>query len=302
MDSEKRAKLESAGWKVGDAGDFLGLAPDDDAPQMGVSTEMRDRIEQELAEIETSEDVIILYACESGSRAWGFASTDSDYDVRFLYVRPASWYLSVNLESKRDVIERPINDVLDISGWDLRKALGLFRKSNPPLLEWLGSPIVYREASTVAAELRQLAPTYYSPTACGYHYLHMAQNNSRGYLQAEQVRRKKYLYVLRPLLAIRWLEADLGVVPTEFAKLVDATVDDPAVRTAIDDLVADKAAGVELGMGPRIPVLSEFIDSEFERIESTPFSRTPPRPPVESLNQLFRAVLQEFGGLGEGLA
>jgi predicted nucleotidyltransferase len=99
---------------------------------------------ERLAAIEQTEAVRILYACESGSRAWGFASPDSDYDVRFPYVRPRDWYLSIDLERRRDVIERPIEGVLDINGWDLRKALQLMRKSNPPLFEWLHSPLVYR--------------------------------------------------------------------------------------------------------------------------------------------------------------
>ena len=104
---------------------------------------MKEIILAQLNEIEKNHDVVILYACESGSRAWGFPSADSDYDVRFIYLRPVKWYLSV--EEKRDVIEVPINEQLDINGWDLRKALQLFRKSNPPLMEGLGSPIVYLE-------------------------------------------------------------------------------------------------------------------------------------------------------------
>ncbi len=254
---------------------------------------MKDQIENVLNEIEESEGVRILYACESGSRAWGFASTDSDYDVRFLYCRPTSWYLAVNLEAKRDVIERPIDDVLDVSGWDLRKALQLFRKSNPPLLEWLGSPIVYREVTQVAEQMRELAKTYYSPIACGYHYLHMARNNCREFLKSDVVRRKKYFYVLRPLLAIRWLEAERGVVPTEFARLVEATVEDHKVREAIDALVCEKAAGVELGTGPTIPVLSDFVYAELERLEGTPFSQTPPKQPIALLDQLFQNALLE---------
>src|SRR5438045_8726086 len=123
---------------------------------------MEERIKAALTEIERDEGVRIFYACESGSRAWGFPSADSDYDVRFLYVRPRDWYLSVDVERKRDVIERPITDELDVSGWDIRKALMLLKKSNPPLLEWLGSPIIYRETLTIADRLRSLLPAYYS--------------------------------------------------------------------------------------------------------------------------------------------
>ena len=158
---------------------------------------------QNLSDIEHAENVRIFFACESGSRAWGFPSADSDYDVRFLYIRPVEWYLSI-LED-RDVIEKPISGDLDINGWDLKKALGLFRKSNPPLMEWLGSPIVYRETGTIAQRMRDLAPTFYSPISSTYHYLQMARRNFREYLHGEQVWVKKYFYVLRPLFAVQWL-------------------------------------------------------------------------------------------------
>ena len=109
-----------------------------------IADAVRAEVARRLRQIEAEEGVRIFYACESGSRAWGFPSKDSDYDVRFLYAHPRPWYLSIDVERKRDVIERPITDEIDLGGWDLRKALQLFRKSNPPLLEWLQSPIIYR--------------------------------------------------------------------------------------------------------------------------------------------------------------
>lgn len=112
---------------------------------------MFDRIKEKLLEIQEREGVFIFYACESGSRAWGFPSVNSDYDVRFLYTRERHFYLSIDVEDRRDVIELPIDDELDISGWDLRKALRLLRKSNPPLLEWLSSPIVYLQDEEMIA-------------------------------------------------------------------------------------------------------------------------------------------------------
>ena len=121
--------------------------------QGAVSSVMHKRIVESLRQIECEEDVTILYACESGSRAWGFESTDSDYDVRFIYLRKTPWYLTI--QNKRDVIERPISDELDIAGWDLPKALGLFRKSNPPLLEWLRSPVVYLEEASRLVQQNQ---------------------------------------------------------------------------------------------------------------------------------------------------
>lgn len=250
-------------------------------------------IHRALDQVEAGGDALILLAVESGSRAWGFPSADSDYDVRFIYVRPSDWYLAIDLEEKRDVIEYPLRDSIDLCGWDLRKALRLFRKSNPPLLEWLQCPIVYRERCSLGARLRAMLPDVYSPGASFYHYLHMARGNIREYLSGDSVWRKKYFYVLRPLLAMRWIEQGLGPVPIEFAMLVDATVADPAVREAIGELLAAKRAGVELDRGPRMPVLSEFIATEMARLGgvSAPWaSRT---APVAALNGLFRVVLEE---------
>ena len=158
-------------------------------------------IQARLQHIEREENVCIFYACESGSRAWGFPSEDSDYDVRFMYVHHKDWYLSI--DERRDVIERPINDMIDLSGWDIRKALRLFGKSNPPLLEWFNSPIIYQQRLNIVNKLKALMPEYYSPKSCLYHYLHMAEGNFREYLKGQMVLVKKYFYVLRPILACK---------------------------------------------------------------------------------------------------
>ena len=259
-----------------------------------VAHSIREAVQTCLREIEDEESVKIFFACESGSRAWGFPSADSDYDVRFLYAHRRPWYLSIDLERKRDVIERPITDTLDISGWDLRKALQLFLKSNPPLLEWLQSPIIYREETTVASRFRDLIPVFYSPRKARYHYLHMAQGNYRDYLKGEEVWIKKYFYVLRPLLAILWIEADLGAVPMEFEILVERLVTSPSLRQAIDELLAVKRAGEEVGRGPRIAPISDFIEQELQRLASTRVEDNRPKPDVEALNRFFREALDEL--------
>ncbi|MFH1929101.1 MAG: nucleotidyltransferase domain-containing protein [Chloroflexota bacterium] len=256
---------------------------------------MREEIQARLQSIEIEEQVRIVYACESGSRAWGFPSADSDYDVRFIYLHPRDWYLSVDLERKRAVIERVIDGQLDINGWDLRKALQLLRKGNPPLMEWLGSPIVYLEEFTVADQMRDLTSRYYSPVACLYHYLHMARGNYRDYLKGPMVWVKKYFYVLRPLLAIKWIERGLGVVPTEFQVLVDQVVDSSELRDEIGKLVAAKRRGEELERGPRIERISEFIEDELVRLESKQFEQEYDKSvgPVGEFNRVFRAALEE---------
>ena len=250
-------------------------------------------IKQTLQRLEHVEDVVILLCVESGSRAWGFPSTDSDYDVRFVYVRRPEWYLSIDLENRRDVIEQPLEDEIDLNGWDIRKALKLFHKSNPPLLEWLQCSIVYRERFSFAARLHALLPEFYSPKSSFYHYLHMAKGNLREYLRGDTVWRKKYFYVLRPLLAMRWIDQGRGPAPIEFQKLVDATVDDPTLLAAIGNLVSTKRAGVELDRGPRIPAISDFIENEITRLEQTASNRPDAAPAAEKLNSLFRSMLDE---------
>jgi len=245
-----------------------------------------------LREIEREERVTIFYACESGSRAWGFPSKDSDYDVRLLYVRSRDWYLSIDVEDKRDVIERPISDMLDISGWDLRKALKLLHKSNPPLLEWLNSPIIYHQKFKIVETIRALVPEYYSPEACMHHYRHMAEGNYREYLKGEVVWVKKYFYVLRPLLAINWIEKESSAVPMEFSLLVERCVSSPQLRAAIEDLLERKRKGHELDREPRIAAISDFVESELERLGKTEIE-SKPKPTIGKLNEVFRAALHE---------
>jgi uncharacterized protein len=248
-------------------------------------------IEKRLFDIEKAQGVRILYACESGSRAWGFPSADSDYDVRFFYLHHIEWYLSV--EDKRDVIEYPLEQDLDINGWDLKKALRLFRQSNPPLLEWLGSPVVYLEKTSTATQMRELAKSYYSPKACIYHYLHMAQGNYRQYLKGERVKTKKYFYVLRPLLAINWIEQGYGVAPTGFGNLLERVVSSGPMKEEIQKLIELKRQGVELDEGPRIPVISDFIESELSRLEGNQVDYKSNAAPYEVLDDIFRDALRE---------
>ncbi|ROL92126.1 nucleotidyltransferase domain-containing protein [Pseudomonas protegens] len=227
-----------------------------------LSSAMRERVLAELARIERERNVQVLYACESGSRAWGFASTDSDYDVRFVYVEKPEWFIQV--DAGRDVIERPLDDELDISGWELRKTLGLLRKSNPTLLEWLDSPLVYRSEPAAAARLRELAEAFYSPPAARNHYLSMARKTFMAHLQDETLRFKKYFYALRPLLAVRWIDQGRGRPPMTFADLL-TTVEHRPLLDEVEALLARKRNADEAACGPRLPALHAFIAAELER-------------------------------------
>jgi len=254
-------------------------------------------IANNLQALEKEKNITILYACESGSRAWGFPSADSDYDVRFIYVRDKDWYLRVDSESCRDVVEQPVHGLLDINGWDLKKALKLLRKSNPALIEWLHSPIVYQENAAFTRVFKKLIPAFYLPQACFYHYSHMAHGNFREYLQGETVRVKKYFYVLRPVLAMRWIEQNRGIVPMKFEVLVETVVQDCEIRAAIDKLLCDKQQGFESAYMPKIPQISSFIESELARFNNIIPKPSNPATDVQLLNAFFMNTLNgEYDG------
>ena len=248
------------------------------------------KISDQLINIEAEYDVCILFAVESGSRAWGFASRNSDYDVRFIYVHKPNWYLSIR--DRRDVIECPISNDLDISGWDLRKALGLYSKSNPPLLEWLGSPIIYKDVYGLADILRTMLTTAFQPQRSMYHYLHMARGNYREYLKGEVVRLKKYLYVLRPILACLWIEKYGTMPPTEFSKLVRDARLSVTLNAAIDELLARKMSGDELDSAPKVPVLNEFIEQMLDHYSLLSGKRPTPVADYDALDLLFQEMLR----------
>ncbi len=260
-----------------------------------VSDAMRATVLDTLRRIEADEDVRVLFACESGSRGWGFASPDSDYDVRFVYVRRLDRYLT--LEPVRDVIERPIDDELDVSGWDVRKALQLLRDSNPTLLEWLRSPIVYRQDDVAATRFRALAEEGFSPVRGYHHYVSMAKKNLREHLQADVVRYKKYLYVLRPLLAARWIREGRGVPPMRFAELAQATLSDAALVAEINALLDVKMRAGESATSPRWPGLHAFIESELAAAQAHPMT-TAHKADGAALDAFLHDVVLRFDARG----
>lgn len=237
-------------------------------------------IQSKLLEIEKDKNVKILFAVESGSRAWGFESTDSDYDVRFIYAHKKNWYL--NILPKRDVIEYPINDEFDYSGWDLRKTMFLLNKSNPVLFEWLISPIVYYKDDYFYSIMKDLSKLYFSPISSVYHYLHMASGNYRVYLQGDNVKIKKYFYVLRPILACMWIESNKEPPPMEFDTLL-TQIQDKELIEKISELLVRKKSGIELGLEPKIVVINKFIEQKISYFEQTVNSFDPKKKQGQEL-------------------
>lgn len=257
---------------------------------------MRELIISELKKIEKNYNVRILLAVESGSRAWGFASPDSDYDVRFIYVRPKEEYL--RLDKVRDVIELPIADDLDINGWDLKKTLQLLYHSNPTLFEWFSSPIVYLK-TPFADQFKEIMNDYFSRKRSVYHYISMAEGNYREYLKGEMVRAKKYFYVLRPVLACRWLLDRNTPPPMLFSELISAELPE-YLRPDVESLLKLKTESPEIKEIPRIDILNEYLDLSIDEIKSAAACSTEDLSNNwDRLNSLFLRIVSSEPNINE---
>lgn len=249
---------------------------------------MEQIIQEKLNEIEQSEGVRVLHAVESGSRAWGFASPDSDYDVRFIYVRPKEEYLRI--DEPRDVIEWQMDEVLDINGWDLKKALLAYAKGNASLFEWNNSPVVYR-TSEEFSRIKEVAVQYFSEKAAVYHYYGTANKTMKEFLHGDNVRYKKYFYALRPLLAAQYIEAFHTAPPVLFEELLQPDLPKD-LRTAIDELLELKKQTTEKEEHPQIPAIRAFIESETERQKEIANTLEDDRNhDWTALNELFRELI-----------
>src|SRR5262245_31414476 len=235
-------------------------------------------IDARLRLVGEREQAAVLLAVESGSRAWGFPSPDSDYDCRFIYVRRRENYLA--LFPPRDVIEFPPDPVLDVNGWDLGKALRLMLKGNAVVIEWLTSPFAYAGDADFRAEALELARQAALPAAIARHYLHLGERQRRTYFaDTHAIPLKKIFYALRPAVALRWLRLHHGeaVPPMHFPTLVAASDLPTEVVAIIDDLLGRKATTRELGSGPLPEPIGALIDAEFA-LAREHWAREPWRP------------------------
>jgi predicted nucleotidyltransferase len=215
---------------------------------------MKEKILQKLKEIEQTHNVTILFAVESGSRAWGFASPDSDYDIRFIYKHKLEYYLS--LWEKPDVIEFMTQDDLDGSGWDLRKTIKLLAKSNAPLIEWLFSPVVYFEDADFAKQMREIALECFSPIAVLHHYLGTTKNFME-VCEMEEVKLKSYFYALRTALAGKWIIETNTFPPVAFADLLPIAPQN--IQEKILELQQIKANQDEKYLHPKEMLITDFL-------------------------------------------
>jgi uncharacterized protein len=248
---------------------------------------MIETIRRRLDALENEHGVRLLFAIESGSRAWGFPSPDSDWDVRFVYARRRDDYLK--LELPRDVIELPVEGALDINGWDLRKALQLARRSNPVLLEWLTSPICYGENAFARARLLDVARLAARTDVIAFHYDRTARRSFENL--AERRSAKRYCYSLRPSLALAFLRSRNQPPPMDVPMLL-AGLDLPrGFRDAVAVLIEAKSQLAEQDTTSKLPVIDAFIETVLSVPAPPPTSR-PSAAVIAATDNLFRELIQ----------
>jgi len=249
---------------------------------------MKTEIINKLTEIAAEYGIEILFACESGSRGWQFPSPDSDYDVRFIYVRRLNDYLSI--AEQNDQIGILTFGELDVCGWDIRKVLQLLRKSNTTPFEWLQSPIVYIQQPRFRDELWSLCKDYFDRRSNIHHYLGIAQGALETMKSGDQIKIKKLFYVLRPLLAAKWCVEKGCIAPMSIFPLISLMP--TSLQQLTTDLILLKSTTPE-GYTIKIePELKQFIDYEFEAC--TQASAEIPKSIFEvgPLNLFFRKVVK----------
>ena len=255
-------------------------------------------IDARLSSVEAEHEVRIALAIESGSRAWGFPSPDSDYDCRFVFIRPVEQYLSPWV--RRDVIETPLDAVLDVNGWDLGKALKLLLKGNAVIIEWLRSPLVYRGDAGFRDEMLTFATEFADRDLIARHYLHLGERQRHTYFgDGKDVPLKKIFYALRPAATLRWLRLRPGeaIAPMHFPTLMASCEPPTDVAAVVADLMARKAQTRELGSAPLPEPIRAFMDTEFD-LARIVFEKGPIKPSADAVaaaEALFRRLAWHLG-------
>lgn len=251
---------------------------------------MEEKIKKYLSDLEKEKGIEILLACETGSRAWGFPSPDSDFDVRVIYKHDKDWYLS--LTEDKDTIEYFLeNNEIDISCWDLRKSLRLLVKSNPPLLERIQSPIIYKVDKDFLTGINSVAQKTYSRIATIHHYLSMAKKAFEEVTITEEYKLKIFFYALRASVACLWILEKEEIPPIEVGKMLNGLDFSANLKTRIGELIEIKSTISETYRHKGETVLIEFMKACIERAENESQSLPASKGKLTDLNDFFLKTL-----------
>jgi len=252
---------------------------------------MKERINKYITELEKEKGIEVLLACETGSRAWGFPSPDSDYDVRIIYKHNTEWYLS--LTEEKDTIEVFYdNNDIDISGWDLRKSLRLIWKSNAALIERIQSPIIYKKNSEFVDGINLIAQKTYSRIGTIHHYLSMAKKKLSEVEESQDYKLKTFFYALRASVACLWILEKEIMPPIEFGTMLNELDIDEKLKSRIKELIELKSTISESYMHKDEHDLILFMKSCIERADVEAKTLPASNAEMNELNEFFRQIIR----------
>lgn len=251
---------------------------------------MRKEIIEHIDQLEKEQRITILLAVESGSRAWGCPSPDSDYDVRIIYKRAKSEYL--NIEDKPDTINYFHGELLDINGWDIKKTLKLIRKSNATPFEWAQSPIKYKEIDNFSSIILNLCKDYFQPRQALNHYRGIAKNSYLSNEISGEIKLKKLFYVLRPLMAAKWIIRKDEIPPMDIPNLI-SIIEEKEIVKHIKELLEIKKTANENYVHKMDNLIVDFVDREFRYVNSLQIDDKKNIPSSEQLNKKFKEIIED---------
>jgi len=246
-----------------------------------------EKIQSLLKDIEQKKQIQILYACETGSRAWGFPSPDSDYDIRFIYRHQKDWYLSLN--KQKDSIEQMIGHEWDITGWELRKSLVMLKKSNAALIERFQSPVVYMDTDNYGGKFLELIKAYYSPTAVFYHHYALAKKFWEDLKDEPIIKLKSFFYLVRSLLSCNYIVHNNDVVPMHIEGLMQNIP--VTIHQLLQELMVLKSGVGEQYTHPASTVLNSWIVEVWAFLETKKNALAVNDTGYTQLNNFFRTSI-----------
>ena len=250
---------------------------------------MKAIINEKLNEIEKDKGIKLLFAIESGSRGWGFSSTDSDFDVRFVYVKPKKHYLYINEQS--DFLDFPINNELDINGWDLKKFFKLLYASNATTFEWMQSPVIYQKEENFFKTIEELLPNYFCQQTLVHHYLGLVHKKME-VLNEENLRLKDLFYIYRSLLAARFAINYNQFPPMKFSKLMNLVSD----KSLVDE--TNRLLNLKKNVGEKYvekinQELIDYLKDSYKELSNSIKIKRKGTLDTETLNETFYKIITD---------
>ena len=258
---------------------------------------MKNKIKKLLQQIEKNNNIKILFAIENGSRSWGMASKDSDYDVRFVFYRKIDDYITLCPEKEVITVAYDENlkecdiqgSLIDICGFDIFKYLKLLLSSNPTTIEWINSHIVYYGDNNI--DLKNYINNNFNQEKLFRHYFSLFRKNYHEFIQqGKAITYKKYLYSMRGILNAKYVYEFDKIPPLDIRATIETTKSfmPENVYEKLEEVIKIKSQGLEKDVILRIPEFDSFFNAELEKNYNKFNSR---KPDIERFNEYLKSII-----------